>query len=65
MLLVSPWAGISEPSSAPGAEFQGLRVHPFEGVHPMMTRLTVATALAGTLLATCLVSGSAQATDEE
>ena len=28
----------------------------------MMTRLTVATALAGTLLATCLVSGSAQAT---
>jgi hypothetical protein len=31
----------------------------------MMTRLTVATALAGTLLATCLVSGSAQATDEE
>ena len=28
----------------------------------MMTRLTVATALAGTLLSTCLVSGSAQAT---
>jgi hypothetical protein len=28
----------------------------------MMTRLTVATALAGTLLATCLVSGSAHAT---
>src|SRR6185312_5740963 len=28
----------------------------------MRTKLTVATALAGTLLATCLVSGSAQAT---
>jgi len=28
----------------------------------MLTRLTVATALAGTLLSTCLVSGSAQAT---
>jgi hypothetical protein len=28
----------------------------------MRTRLTVATAVAGTLLATCLVSGSAQAT---
>src|SRR5918994_752314 len=28
----------------------------------MSTKLTVATALAGTLLATCLVSGSAQAT---
>ena len=28
----------------------------------MSTKLTVVTALAGTLLATCLVSGSAQAT---
>ena len=28
----------------------------------MRTKLTVATALAGTLLATCLISGSAQAT---
>ena len=28
----------------------------------MRTKLTVVTALAGTLLATCLVSGSAQAT---
>jgi len=45
-----------------GRGVQGFRTHPFEGVHPMMTRLTVATALAGTLLSTCLVSGSAQAT---